>query len=117
MTRARVDNREFFAALFDFSFTSFVTLKLVRYAYIIVVAGAALMASLLIVAGWSRGGAAALGSLIVAGLGFLFTVTLARIGLEAAAVFFRIADDAAEVAEQLAQIALNTSAVRVSADT
>jgi hypothetical protein len=50
-----------------------------------------------------------MGALIVATLGFLFTITLARIGLEAAAVFFRIADHAAEVADQAAQIALNTS--------
>lgn len=98
------------AALFDFSFTTFVTLKLVRAAYILVVVAAGLVALLLMVAGLGRGAIVALGSIVVAALGFVFAITLARIGLEAAAVFFHFGDHTAEVAEQAAQIALNTGA-------
>lgn len=110
-TRSRPDG--LLAAVFDFSFTTFVTLRLVRAAYVLIVVAAGVVALLVLIAGISRGGVAALGSLIVATLGFFFAITIARIGLEAAAVFFRIADHAAEVAEQAAQIALNTASAGV----
>ena len=51
----------------------------------------------------------ALGALVFVPIGFLVAVTLARIWCELVIVAFRLADHAAETAEQTAAIAVNTS--------
>jgi hypothetical protein len=99
----------FFATLFDFSFSEFVTARLLKVIY-----GAAIglwgIAGLgLLLGALSQSGLAALGALVLVPVGFLIAVTLTRIWVELVIVAFRIADHAAETAEQAAAIALNTA--------
>jgi len=87
------DARGFFAALFDFSFTSFVTVKIIKVLYVLITVVVAL--------GWLGYSAFAFkvspgGGIIVLILGALFGIVVLafwRLVLEAFVVVFRIAED------------------------
>src|ERR1041385_4963869 len=102
------DSQSFLGALFDFSFTDFVTTKVLRLLYGVCIAAWA-VTGLVVLAGAVNGpGLYALGALMVVPVGVLVAVTLARIWCELVIVAFRLADHAAEIAEQSATIAVNT---------
>ena len=82
----------FFRALFDFSFTEFVTTRLIRLLYAIGVLVAAAIAIAAILRGLNEGAGAAVIALIFAPLIFLLVVILARVWLEIIIVVFRIAE-------------------------
>ena len=82
----------FFRALFDFSFTEFVTTRLIRLLYAIGVLVAAVIAIAAILRGLNAGAGAAIIALIFAPLIFLLVVILARVWLEIIIVVFRIAE-------------------------
>jgi uncharacterized protein DUF4282 len=89
-----VGDNGFFGALFDFSFESFITTKLVPILY-----GLALVAVVLSAIGlFTRGGAGILLGLIVLGLGAIY----ARVVMEMIIVFFRIAEHTRDMAAALA---------------
>jgi len=90
----------FFRALFDFSFTEFVTTRLIRLLYAIGVLIAALSTLLTIITGFNRGAGAAIITLILAPLIFLLVVILARVWLEIIIVVFRIAEYLREMSGQ-----------------
>ena len=97
-----MEREGFFQALFDFSFTSFITSKLIRILYGLAILGAAFGALLLIVAGFSDSTATGLLMLFIGGpLFFVFSVIYARVLLELIIVIFRIAEHAAEIAALL----------------
>jgi len=104
------DSRSFVGALFDFSFDDFVTTKVLRVLYGVAI-GLWGIGGLVILVGALNGPTLfALAALVLVPLGFLVAVTLTRIWCELVIVAFRLADHAAETAEQTAAIALNTSA-------
>jgi len=82
----------FLPALFDFSFSQFVTTRLVRLLYAIGVLIAVVAALGAIVRGFNEGAGAGLVALIVAPLVFLLVVIIARVWLEIIIVVFRIAE-------------------------
>lgn len=82
----------FFRALFDFSFTEFVTTRLIRLLYGIGVVVAAASAAAAILRGFQEGPGAGILALIVAPLIFLLVVIIARVWLEIIIVVFRIAE-------------------------
>ncbi len=82
----------FFRALFDFSFTEFVTTRLIRLLYAIGVLLAAVAALVAILRGFNAGAGAGIVALIVSPLIFLLVVILARVWLEIIIVVFRIAE-------------------------
>jgi hypothetical protein len=92
---ARADSRSFLASLFDFSFTSYVTPKVIRVLYILAVIWFGLVAFGLVIGGFVLGGP--VGGLftliIVAPLYYLWTLLLYRITLEFFMLIFRIAED------------------------
>jgi hypothetical protein len=91
----------FLNSLFDFSFTSFVTSKIIKLLYGLSMAGAGVLCLLLIWTGLRiSGGVGVITLLIVAPLVFLLLVTYARVTLEIIIVIFRISEHAAEIAEQ-----------------
>ncbi len=107
--RSRSKSSDILTSLFDFSFREFVTIKLVKLIYGLAIVIFALLAVLLVTLGLSRSPLTALVALIFASLVFLFSITFVRICLELAVVFFRIADNTAEIAEHSARVAVNTS--------
>ena len=88
----------FLRALFDFSFSQFVTTRLVRLLYAIGVVLAVLFAVGAIIRGFSEGAGAGIAALIVAPLIFLLVVIIARVWLELVIVVFRIAEYLREMA-------------------
>jgi hypothetical protein len=97
-----------FATLFDFSFTESLTLKVVRLLYLVAAGGGAVAALAFGAAGFGRSSLTGAGTLLVAVIVYLVGLAVTRLWLEAVVVFFRLADTAAEIAEQSAQIAVNT---------
>ena len=108
MKATHLDPAGVIATLFDFSFTEFLTLKVVRLVYAVAVLGGGLAAAGIGLVGFGRSVLTGLWTLLLATFLYLLGLVITRMWLEAAVVFFRLADSAAEVGEQAAQIALNT---------
>ena len=82
-----------FSAIFDFSFTEFISIDLIRvlYVFTFIVASLAMVGTIL--AGFSNSFFWGLGSIIMAPVVFFLIVFMARIGLEVLVVLFRIAEN------------------------
>ena len=80
-------------SLLDFSFTSFVTTKLIKILYALGFGLAALLSIGSILGAFSDSFGGGLGSLILVPLSFLMFVMYLRVALEVLAVLFRIAED------------------------
>ena len=90
----------FFASLFDFSFTEFITTKLIKFLYGLGMLLGGLMALALIIAGFTQKAIVGILFLILSPLVFLLYVIAARVWLELIIVVFRIAEHTAEIAKQ-----------------
>jgi hypothetical protein len=92
-------NKPPFSAIFDFSFTEFISIDLIRvlYVFAFIVAGLAMVGTIL--AGFSNGFGWGLGSIIIAPVVFFIVIFIARIGLEMLVVLFRIAENTRETAD------------------
>ena len=102
-----MEEKGFFASLFDLSFTEFVTPKIIRVLFLIAIVFAALVALSFIVNGFSHGALVGLVMLVLAPVIFIVYVLLARVWLEVIIIMFRIADNTR-------QTALNTGAAPTS---
>jgi hypothetical protein len=83
----------FFASLFDFSFQSFITTKLIPILYALGLLGVLLVGLVLIF----RGGASVIGGIFVLVFGAIYV----RVILETTIVFFRIAEHTRDTANAL----------------
>ncbi|MBS3919494.1 MAG: DUF4282 domain-containing protein [Deltaproteobacteria bacterium] len=91
----------FLKALFDFSFTEFVTSKIIKLLYGLTIFFAGITALIIIMIGFSaHAGVGIVALLIVAPLIFLISVIYGRVLLEIIIVIFRIAEHLAEMAQQ-----------------
>ena len=91
----------FLGALFDFSFTSFVTTKLIKTLYALGVIIAGFAALMLVIAGFTKGVLAGLLVLIiVAPLVFFLYVIYWRVVMELIIVIFRAAENLGELVQQ-----------------
>lgn len=89
-----MDNGGFFAGLFDFSFTQFVTARLIRVIYILAVIASGIgSAAVFIGCLASRSFAGVLLGFILAPVVFFVWILIARIWLELVIVVFRIAEN------------------------
>jgi hypothetical protein len=100
------ESKGFFQSLFDFSFTAFITTKIIKILYGLSMVCAGLVALFVIIMGFNDSpSSGVLALLIGAPLIFLLIVIFARIYLEFMIVVFRIAEHAAEIAAQGRRIA------------
>ena len=90
----------FFADLFDFSFSRFITARIIKVLYILAILGLGLMCLMMFVAGITQGGTSALGAIIGAPLLFFLGLLYVRVLLEVLIVIFRIAENTAEMARR-----------------
>jgi hypothetical protein len=88
-----------FSAIFDFSFTEFISIDLIRVLYVFAYIVAALTMVGVILAGFSNGFGWGLGSIIIAPVIFFTIIFIARIFLEILVVLFRIAENTKATAE------------------
>lgn len=91
----------FFEGLFDFSFSRFITTKIVSVLYFLAIAVAALIALAAIVAGFSNGFVSGLLAIVFSPIVFLIYVLLARVGLETLVVAFKTAENTRRTAENI----------------
>jgi hypothetical protein len=88
----------FFGALFDFSFSSFVTTKIIKVLYVLAIIGVTIWSLILIFGGITQGGTAALFGIVGGLLGFFLGIIYARVLLEFIVIVFRIAENTAVIA-------------------
>ncbi len=101
MTPGALDKSGFFQALFDFSFRSFVTEKIIPVLYVLWLIVLALAALSLVVAGFNQGAAQGIVALVIgAPLTIVIGAIYGRVLLEVLIVVFRIADYTKEIADQ-----------------
>jgi hypothetical protein len=86
-------DKGFFGALFDFSFTTFVTLKFIKVIYGALVGLILLLGVIFFFVFIMRGGETAILSFTLVPLATLFYLVVARISLETTALFFRIGEN------------------------
>jgi len=99
MEQQQVDARGFFSSLFDFSFASFITTKIIKILYIIAIIGAGIGGLFILFGGFaSKSFLGVLGGLIFAPTAFILYVILARVWMEILIVMFRIAENTDKIA-------------------
>ena len=88
----------FFAALFDFSFNSYVTKKFIKLIYVLATVMIGFFTFIFLIAALASGRALTIvfGIFLVPLIGLLYLIWV-RIGLEVLAVIFGIADDTAAI--------------------
>lgn len=98
--------RELFESLFDVSFKTLVTPRVIKVLYALSIVAAGFLSIVLVIDGFSESvGKGVLALFFVAPLAFLILVISARIVYELAIVVFRISDQTAEIARTTAEIA------------
>ena len=90
----------FLSALFDFSFSEFVTTKIIKILYGIFIVLAGIAALVAIIVGFIDSAGQGILMLILSPLVFLLYVIMARVWLELVIVIFRIAENVGEIAER-----------------
>ena len=96
-----MDQKGFFAELFDISFSDFITTKIIKVLYVLSIVGAALAALTVIVQAFTvQGATAGIFAVIISPIVFILAVIIARISLELTMVLFRIADNPDKVVER-----------------
>jgi hypothetical protein len=93
-----VDAGSFVNDLFDLRFTRFVSLRLISLVYVMILLAVTIVALIAIFWGFVAGVPTGLLAIVLAGLGWMICVVLARVALEAYAVLFRIHDDTSRMA-------------------
>lgn len=96
-----MDAKGFFGALFDLSFTEFITTRLVKLLYILVITFGVLMALGMLIGAMSRGWGPTIGALFVAPIFLLLYIIFARVYMELIIVLFRIAENTGRMVEKM----------------
>ena len=91
----------FFASLFDFSFTSFITPRLVKVLYVLMTVVVALWTLAFVLIAFKSSSSFGFVTLLILGpIFFVITMIWVRAGVEAIVAFFRIQADVAEINER-----------------
>jgi hypothetical protein len=100
-TRQSAKEKNFFAALFDFSFTSFINTRVIKVLYVLVVIMTGLGALASTFAAFKVNGTLGLLTLVIVDpLYVIIVLTLWRLFLEALIVFFRMGEDVRALRER-----------------
>jgi hypothetical protein len=95
---AQIEAKGFFASLFDFGFTSFITLKFLRLIYGVLVVLILLAGVVFFVASISQGGLYILFAIVIVPIVTLIYLVLTRVSMEMVALFFRIGENTNKMA-------------------
>lgn len=104
MSSSSMETKGFFAGLFDFSFTNFITLRFMKVIYAILVVVVCLAGALFFLGALlslANGEAQGVILLILSPLITLLYLVMARIWMEMIALFFRIGDNTSRMAASL----------------
>ena len=96
-----MQTKGFFGSLFDYSFSSFITSKVIKVLYVLTTIIVAIWTLVLVLVGFKSSSAAGLLMLVIIGpLVFVISMIYARIGLELLMVIFRISESVQEINER-----------------
>ena len=102
----KVKGKELFDSLFDLSFKTLVTPRVIKVLYALSIVAAGFLSIVLIIEGFSESaGKGILSLFFVAPLVFLILVISSRVVYELAIVVFRISDNTANIARNTEEIA------------
>ncbi len=90
----------FLGSLFDFSFSEFVTTRVIKTLFVVAIVLVGLGTIGLVISGFSKSAVAGVFMLLLSPLFFLLYVLFARIWLELIIVMFRIAENTSRLVEQ-----------------
>jgi uncharacterized membrane protein YedE/YeeE len=96
-------NKGFFGALFDFSFSEFITTKIIKVLYGIGMVLSGIAALVMIVFGFKTSVGTGILFLILSPIAFLIMAILYRVWLEFIIVIFRIAENTGDMAKMTKQ--------------
>ncbi len=94
-----MQQKGFLASLFDLSFSSMITVRIIQILYVLSLLGAALYTIVIIAIAFSASDAAGVVVLILSPLIFIVFAIFARVYLEVLVVVFKIADNTAAIAD------------------
>jgi hypothetical protein len=101
LPRQAADSRSFLSALFDFSFTSFVTVRIIKVLYVLILILTSLYALVFTIVAFKAGPVIGLATLLIGDPLFIIIVmAFWRLVLESFVVIFRIAEDTREIRER-----------------
>jgi len=93
-----MDSKGFLQSLFDLSFSSLITPKVIKFIYVLTLIGIGLLALLFTIAAFNQSsGAGAVTLFIIAPIASLFYIVYARVFLEFFIAIFRLAETNAEL--------------------
>ena len=92
-------NKVFLGSLFDFSFSEFITIKVIKVIYFLMIIISALFAIGLIITGFNESGGAGVFAMIISPIIFLLYVLFSRVWLEIIVVVFRIGENTTRLVE------------------
>ena len=96
-----IEKTGFIGSLFDFSFTEFVTTRIIKFLFVLSIILSAIVALGIVIAGFSsNSGAAGILALLFSPVVFFLNVLFSRIWLELIIVVFRIAENTGRLVEQ-----------------
>ncbi len=98
-----MNDKGFFAKVFDLSFEEFVTGSVIKVLYVIAIIGAVIYAISAIAMGFKSGVLLGIVALILSPVIFMLVVLIARIYMELIIVIFRIADSVKDISGKLDQ--------------
>ena len=93
MPNTQIEAKGFFAGLFDFGFTSFITLKFLRLIYGVLVVLILLAGVVAFLGSISQGGIYILVAIVIVPIVTLIYLVLTRVSMEMVALFFRIGEN------------------------
>ncbi len=95
----------FFTSLFDFSFSRFVTLRLVKFLYVISVILTVFLMIAVILAGFTEAvsGVETVGYIVLGPVVAFLYLLIVRVGLELVVVVFRVGETATEIRDLLSK--------------
>ena len=89
----------FFASLFDISFSSLITTRIIKLIYVIILVVLGLVGLVAIIAGFAEGAGNGIAAIIIVPIAFLLYTIFARVYLEIVIVLFRIMESNLELVE------------------
>jgi len=101
MSSSQLESKGFFSGLFDFGFTSFITLRFLKVIYTVLVALILLAGLVFFIAAVSQGGARVVVGIVVVPIVTLLYLVIARVYMELVALFFRIGENTSIMARAL----------------
>jgi uncharacterized membrane protein YvbJ len=94
------ESRGFFSSLFDFSFTSFVTGKLIKVLYVLAMIALVVALVVVVIAAQTQPSPMPIVAIVAAPIVFFLYLILVRVQLEILIVIFRMSEHLAEIAQQ-----------------